>query len=263
MTKFLMMLSLFLMVTISINAGDFNVKEVDEKASLPLTKNRAVFDKEVIKNVKEYLETVKPELDGDKIYIINLKVIAYDQENDSKLPFSDIKKYAEDLIAKETFNNLTNAMRIRTFNVFGRAFTDKEFAKEMYNTIKSTPDGYLFNDSGYWATAVGEYSDAYDFYGATKMFPDRMINIAIKNLKDSNKAFNAAKMITEKTYAPNIVLSVLNNVAENLTSDNSISDNDMKKFLQQVNRRYSPKLNEDEETWQPIIASVRTMLETY
>ena len=42
-----------------------------------------------------------------------------------------------------------------------------------------------------------------------------------------------------------------------------VSAADMKAFLQNVNRKYSSQLIVDKPTWEPIIAQVRTMLETY
>ena len=38
---------------------------------------------------------------------------------------------------------------------------------------------------------------------------------------------------------------------------------EMKTFLQNVNRKYSPQLINDKAAWEPIIAQVRTVLETY
>ena len=77
------------------------------------------------------------------------------------------------------------------------------------------------------------------------------------------EACAAAKKITGKTYNARIVQEVITMTISKLAGSDAVSAADMKTFLQNVNRKYSSQLIVDKPTWEPIIAQVRTMLETY
>ncbi len=50
---------------------------------------------------------------------------------------------------------------------------------------------------------------------------------------------------------------------EKLCGNSAINAAEMKAFLQNVNRKYTARLADDKAAWEPIIAQVRTVLETY
>ena len=133
----------------------------------------------------------------------------------------------------------------------------------MYNAIKTTENGYMFSNSGFYAYNVGKYEDAYNFYMANKVFPERCVNIAIYNLKDLKKAFAAAQIITTKNYKASVVKSIVNHVLNKIATSDEVDQNSVKLFLQKVNIRYSRLMKEDENTWAPIIGDVRMTLSAY
>ena len=82
-------------------------------------------------------------------------------------------------------------------------------------------------------------------------------------LHDLEKALTAATLICERTYSIEIVKSVVRMTVEKLCGNSAVNAAEMKTFLQNVNRKYSPQLINDKAAWEPIIAQVRTVLETY
>lgn len=61
----------------------------------------------------------------------------------------------------------------------------------------------------------------------------------------------------------NTVTRVLNTVTNRLAGNEAVSAADMKAFYLNVNRKYSAMLLKDKAAWEPVIAQIRTMLETY
>ena len=129
--------------------------------------------------------------------------------------------------------------------------------------IKATPGAEAFCDAGFWANAVGKYAESYELYLASKTWPQRAMEIALHRLNDPEKALTAATLICERTYSIEIVKSVVRMTVEKLCGNSAVNAAEMKTFLQNVNRKYSPQLINDKAAWEPIIAQVRTVLETY
>ena len=133
----------------------------------------------------------------------------------------------------------------------------------MYALIKATPGAEAFCDAGLWANAVGKYAESYELYLASKTWPQRAMEIALHRLNDPVKAFEAAKLITGKAYSAAIVKDVVRMTVSRLVGNDSVNAAEMKTFLQNVNRKYSARLIDDKTAWEPIIAQIRTVLETY
>lgn len=250
------------LATITATAAEYAWKEIQTNVRTPLYQNRTALDQSVVKAAKECLDNIDAINDWQKISVIRHKVIAYDQTAGSDRSLAGLQKYADGLIANaELEKSLTSVQYVSLFSIWWRQ-DEPEYAQAVYNLIKST-GAEAFLDSGFWANAIGRYAEAYDLYMASEVWPQRAMSIAIHRLNDLPKAFAAAKKITGKTYDAKIVREVINMTISKLVGSDAMSAADMKAFLQNVNRKYSSQLIVDKPTWEPIIAQVRTMLETY
>ena len=262
----LFLLSLFILTglwSFVTAAVEYNWQEIYTRVNRQLYNNRVALNQEVVNDVISYLDTVDARSDGQKISIIRGRVWAYDQTTGADRSLAGLRAFAEPLIAAAKLEKApTGAQLASIFSIWYRQ-TDVEFAKEVYDFIKQTPGAEGYADSGLWANAVGKYEEAYSLYVATAVWPHRAVNLAIYKLNDPVKAFAAARLLTGKTYRANIVKPVIQQVVSKLVGNDAIPAAEMKTFLQNVNRKYSSQLIEDKAPWEPIIAQIRTVLETY
>lgn len=248
---------------LTLSAIEYNAAELMKNVSTPLFQNRSAMNQDVVKTATAYLDTVEAKTDAQKLNLLRYRVIAYDQTTGADRTLAGLKKYADSLIGKTTFKKaLTGAQYVGIFSIWWRQ-NEFDFAQEMYALIKATPGAEAFIDAGVWAKAVGKYGEAYELFLATKAWPQRAMEIAFNKLNDPVKAFEAAKLITGKAYSAAIVKSVVQLTVSRLVGNDSINAAEMKTFLQNVNRKYSARLIDDKTTWEPIIAQIRTVLETY
>lgn len=251
--------------TITATAAEFNWKDLRDNVSTSLYQNRTALDQNVVSTALEYLDTIDCKNDDQKLGVIRYRVIAYDQTTGADRTVAGLKKYADGLIASAKFEKpLTGAQYASIFSIWWRQ-NESEFAQEVYALMKSTPGAEKFPDMGLWANAVGRYEEAFNIYVDSKkgFAAVRAANIAIHKLNDPAKAFAAAKIVAADNCQAAEVRQVLNIVVNKLTGDDAIKAADMKAFLQNLNRRYTAKLVEDEKTWEPVISQVRTLLEAY
>lgn len=260
----LFVLFLVTLSVVTVNAIEFKPAEFYKNVHDVLAANSNTKDQSVVASVKEYINSIEPKNDPQKRTLIKFKVWVYDQTKGSDTSFEGLSKYRDELVAKEKFEVApTEAQKVEMLDIWYKYRTDKDFLVKMYNTIKATPNGYKFPNSGFYAYRAGKYEDAYSFYMANKVFPERCVDIAIYNLKDLKKAFATAQIITTKNYDANTVKRIVSHVLNNISTSDEIDQDSVKQFLQKVNRRYSRLMKEDEETWAPIIGDVRMTLEAY
>ena len=246
-----------------VSAVDFDSAALAKNVYNPLFQNRTAMNQETVKSATAYLDTVEAKTDAQKIVLLRYRVMAYDQTTSADRSLVGLKKYADEILAKVKFEKtLTGAQYISIFSLWWRQ-NEPEFAKGMYDLIKSTPGAESFGDAGLWAGAVGKYEEAYDLYYATAGWPERAMHIASNKLNDPVKAFAAANLIVRENYSIGTVKTVIRMTVEKLCGNSAINAAEMKTFLQNVNRKYSPQLINDKAAWEPIIAQVRTVLETY
>lgn len=246
-----------------VSAVDFDSAALAKNVYNPLFQNRTAMNQETVKSATAYLDTVEAKTDAQKIVLIRYRVMAQDQTTGADRSLVGLKKYADEILAKVKFEKtLTGAQYISIFSLWWRQ-NEPEFAKGMYDLIKSTPGAESFGDAGLWAGAVGKYEEAYDLYYATAGWPERAMHIASNKLNDPVKAFAAANLIVRENYSIGTVKTVIRMTVEKLCGNSAINAAEMKTFLQNVNRKYSPQLINDKAAWEPIIAQVRTVLETY
>lgn len=244
-------------------AVEYNWQEIDAKVYRPLYNNRTALNQEVVQSAIDYLDAVEATNDGQKLSVIRYRVWAYDQTTGADRSLAGLRAFAEPLIAVAKLDKTpTGAQMVSLYSIWYRK-NDTEFAKQIYEFIKSTPGAEEFADSGLWAAALEKYDEAYSLYVATGSWPQRAVEIALNKLNDPAKAFAAAKLLTSRTYKANLVKPVIQQVVSKLVGNDAIPAAEMKTFLQNVNRKYSAKLIEDKATWEPIIAQIRTVLETY
>lgn len=260
----LFVLFLVTLSVVTVNAIEFKPAEFYKNVHDVLAANSNTKDQSVVASVKEYLNSVEPKEDPQKRAVIKFKVWAYDQTKGSDISFEGLSKYRDELIAKEKFEVApTEVQKLEMLDIWYKYKTDKTFVAKMYNAIKATPNGYKFPNSGLYAAKTNNYLDAYNFYMSNNVWPDRCFYLAVNNLKDTKKAWDAAQCITKKNYDANVVKAIVNYVISDITTNDSVDQESVKLFLQKVNRRYSRLMKEDEATWAPIIGDVRMTLEAY
>lgn len=263
MSKLFLSIAALCGCVLTLSAVDFDSAALAKNVYEPLFQNRTAMNQDVVKTATAYLDTVEAKTDAQKLDLLRWRVIAYDQTTGADRTLAGLKKYADEILAKVKFEKtLTGSQYVSIFSLWWRE-NEPEFAKEAYDLIKSTPGAELFCDAGLWANAVGKYAEAYELYLASKTWPQRAMSIALFKLSDPGKAFEAAKLITGKAYSAAIVKSVVQLTVSRLVGNDSINAAEMKTFLQNVNRKYSARLIDDKTTWEPIIAQIRTVLETY
>ena len=260
----LFVLFLVTLSVVTVNAIEFNNVEFYKNVHDVLAANRNTQDQSVVASVQEYINSIEPKGDAQKRTLIKFKVWVYDQTKGSDTSFKGLSKYRDELIAKEKFEVApTEAQKLEMVDIWYKYRTDKDFLVKMYNAIKATPNGYKFPNSGFYAYRTNNYLDAYNFYMSNNVWPDRCVEIAIKNLKDDKKALAAAQGITKKNYDASVVKKVITLVLNNLPTSDSVDQNEVKLFVQKVNKSYSRRMKEDEDTWAPIIGDVRMTLAAY
>lgn len=260
---FLSIAALCGLAAVNATAAEFVWKDFGDNVDRPLYQNRIKMEQSVVKAAQEYLDTLELTNDIHKLAVIKQRVRAYDQTTGVDRSLAALKNYADKLIAAETFDKpLTGAQYLSIFSIWWRQ-GEKQFAQDVYALMKATEGAETYADAGLWANAVEKYAEAYDLYIAASAWPNRSMTIAINRLKDPAKAFAAAKQITNHTYSAAVVGSVITMTISKLAGNDAVPGSDMKAFLQNVNRKYSSQLIVDKATWEPIIAQVRTILETY
>ena len=263
MSKLFLSIAALCGCVLPLSAVEFDSAALAKNVYEPLFQNRTAMNQETVKTAAAYLDTVEPKTDAEKIVLIRYRVMAQDQTSGADRSLAGLKKYADEILAKVQFEKtLTGAQYVSIFSLWWRQ-NEPEFAKEVYDLIKSTPGAELFCDAGLWANAIGKYDEAYDLYYATTVWPQRAMEIALHRLNDPEKALTAATLICERTYSIEIVKSVVRMTVEKLCGNSAINAAEMKNFLQNVNRKYTARLAYDKPAWEPIIAQIRTMLEAY
>ena len=250
MRKLFLSLAALCGCALSLSAIEYNAADLMKNVSTPLFQNRTAMNQETVKAATAYLDTVEAVSDAQKLNLLRYRVIAYDQTTGADRTLAGLKKYAD------------SAQYVGIFSIWWRQ-NEPEFAKEVYDLIKSTPGAESFGDAGLWANAIGKYEEAYDLYYATAGWPDRAMHIAIYKLNDPVKALSAANLIVAKNYSVATVKTVIRMTVEKLCGNSAINAAEMKNFLQNVNRKYTARLAYDKPAWEPIIAQIRTILETY
>lgn len=259
MKKVLLALAALTGLAATTFAVDFVWKDVNETAA-KVFKNRTVKDPAVVKEAEESLAAVVAKDDNEKLRLIQIKAWLYLQKTGST-DFNAVKTYVDQEIATAKLEKpLSGGRYVGLFNFW---WDQKTWGSAVYDLMKATPGYETFGDAGLWANAVGKYAEAYDLYMTTKGWPQRAMGIALYKLDDPAKAFAAAKLITGRDYNIGIVKSVVQSVITKLVGNDAVRPDEMKAFLQNVNRKYSAKLIADKAAWEPVIAQIRTVLETY
>lgn len=262
MKKFII-LNIILSTIFTVSAVEFNSKEVYNNTYKKLVNNRETLDQNVVKEVNDYLNAVETKTDAQKLYVIKFKLFAYDQTKGSDNSFEGLKTYLEKMLSDAKLDKpIPEVKKLSMVGIWYKR-TDKDFVAKMYNAIKTTPNGIKFVDAGWWAQHAKQYNDAYNFYMENQVFPDRSVEIAVKYLNDPQKALSAAKLVADKTYPVKVVNKVVGLVLENVVTNKQVNQEDVKTFLQDINKRYSRLMKEDEKAWAPIIGDVRMTLAAY
>ena len=135
---------------------------------------------------------------------------------------------------------------------------------DVYNYLKSLEDTSWrknFYDGGYYAYNTGNFEDAYDWYMENGLYCDRAMSIAIDNLKDYDKAIEAAKCISGKKLKPATLESSVEIIINKLYRQ-SKNKTEVIAILEDINFTYSQYLSKD-GSYTNAITRVRQTLDAY
>lgn len=198
--------------------------------------------------------------DGEKRMIIALNGLIRFQTPGADLSWEAQKKFVDEQLAATTFEKATSVPQYLSLLYI---WWYRGWDKEVYAFMKTQPGFEAWGNAGHVAAHLEKWSEAYEYYVTSQIFPDRAVNIAAIRLGDPAKAFAAAKLILGKNYSAKVVSAVISRVVSDLVGNSAVSADEMKAFLLNANRKYSPRLIDDQEAWKPVITTIRTMLETY
>lgn len=182
-------------------------------------------------------------------------------QRNKEMSFNDSMK-AFDAKAKEIglSDNIDLGEKFKSMFVF---YNIKQIP-DVYNYLKSLEDTSwkkTFVDGGYYAAKTGNYKEAYDWYMESGLFYDRAMVIAVENIKDYDKAIEAAKGISGKKVIPSalensveIIINKLYRQAKNKAEIITI--------LEDINFTYSQYLNK-EGSYTNAVTKVRQTLDAY
>lgn len=254
-------LALFALTLASIAAYAVPFAVTDYNAQMSaLWKNRSAKDQSVVSSAVAYADSVESDQTGIKMLMVKAKAVARTQTAGADQSWTAHKAYVDAQIAA-----LNLAQPPETPQYLGALYVwwIPTWDKDIYAFMKTLPDYEKWVDAGMYAFKNGHYEEAYTLYMTAKANPHRAAGIAINKMKDPVKCFAACKMITESFYGIETVRGVIEIAIGKLSGNDKIPAAEFKAFLQSVNRKYSAKLIADEATWKPVIAQVRTILETY
>ena len=258
------MKKLFLFLLLAVFASVTFAAGFDWPASTELIRalqnNQSTLDPAVTARVQQFIDAAAPENDSEKRRVIALRVMARTQTAGADMSWTAQKKYVDDQIAAAQLEKeLTGAAYLDLLYIWWYRGWDKE----IYALMQTQPGAELWANAGHVCDKMEKYAEAYEYYKASGIFPDRAVNIAATRLNDPAKAFEAAKLILIRTYHAPCVGAVIERTVSGLVGNAAIPADEMKAFLQNANRKYSSMLIRDEAAWKPIITTIRTMLETY
>lgn len=225
-----------------------------------LQNNQTVLDSAVTARAQQFIDTAEPQNDSDKRRLLALRVMVRIQLPGADMSWQTQKKYVDDQIVAAKFEK---TLATKDYLDLLYIWWYRGWDNEIYALMKTLPGYEQWGNAGHLCEKKELYAEAYDYYFASAVFPDRAVNIASTRLNDPVKAFSAAKLVLTRTYNAACVSTVVGRVVSGLVGNTAVSAADMKDFLQNVNRKYSAMLLKDKAAWEPVIAQVRTMLETY
>lgn len=258
------MKKLFLFLLLAVFASVTFASGFDWNASSELMKalqdNQTALDPAVPARVQQFIDDATPRNDSEKRRVIALRVMVRAQTKGSDMSWNAQKQFVDDQIAAA---ELEKEIAVADYLDLLYIWWYRGWDKEIYELMKTLPGAELWGNAGHICDKMGKYAEAYEYYKASAIFPDRAVNIAATRLNDPAKAFEAARLILTRTYNAQCVSAVIERVVSGLVGNADIPADEMKAFLQNANRKYSSMLIKEEEAWKPIITTIRTMLETY
>lgn len=225
-----------------------------------LVANQTIKDQTVVAKAAAFAESATGRDDWEKMKLIYLRNIIRVQTAGTDMSWEAEKTFVDTQIMAA---NLSRPPTTPEYLGVLYIWWSDDWKTEFYHFMKTQPGYENWIDAGHCARKVGQYEEAYNLYMVSEFFPERAVAIASQQLNDPERAFSAAKLIVKRTYSAQSVQSVLNAVVNHLAGTNAIPAADMKEFLQGANRKYSAMLLKDKVMWEPVVAMIRTMLETY
>lgn len=258
MKKLFVFLALTLFSAVTFAAGfDWAASSVCMRE---LQENQTALDPAVIDRVQQFIDAATPRNDSEKRRLIALRVMVRAQTKGSDMSWAAQKKFVDDQVAAAQLEKeLTGADYLDLLYIWWYRGWDKD----IYALMKTLPGFELWGNAGHLCDKMGKYEEAYDYYLASEIFPDRAAAIAMTRLNDPAKALAAVKLINEKLYPLNTVSSVIQTAMKNLAGNKSVPKAEMREFLESANQKYSGMLVEHEAEWMPVIKRIRTMLDAY
>lgn len=201
--------------------------------------------------------------------LVKLKALALASTTDSfqyselMLYFFRVRPEVLDVswVAEFQFKNPSNGLYFRYCITFDRSNAGKAAFSKKAAEIVLAADGIAEDMLLRIAKALDAFNKstaAQEALYAKLTSENGKLSVAFA-LNDASKLIDICLKISDKQDAKMIekILTVLNSV------DADFREADMKKALRNINKKYTTKLYEDRDTWEPILSKVRAMLDTY
>lgn len=227
------------------------VREIDRQTGV---------DAAAVERALQFTSDAAPSTDEERERLIRINVLARFHTAGADLSWEAQKKFVDEQIAAAAFEK---PLSTEKYLMLLYIWYCRKWDGAIYDLMKTLPGCELWCDAGYVCDKLGKYEEAYNYYVSLAQFPARAVDVAVVRLNDPARAFAAAQLILERTYDAECVGRVIARVVSGLVGRTEIPAEQMKSFLQNANRKYSPKLIEDDAAWRPVITTIRTLLETY
>ena len=179
-----------------------------------------------------------------------------------KLSFADWKTACDAKIAELKFEK---ALDTNDYMVMLLPWYAEHCFKEGYEALVAKEDWKTFVDATFWCVKNAKYQEAWEAFLVRKTQVRQIIPVCMVNLQDPDKAYEAALSLATSDGETNVssINASLDVIQKYMVNSGKFSDEKMKSLFQQLNRKYSGKLLDDETAWTPVVKRIRTMLGTY
>lgn len=219
-----------------------------------------VADAAVLDEAQKLVDAAQPQTDGEKLAIIRLRTRLNFQRAGGKIAWADHQKFVDEQIAAAKFTqNPSSEDYLKILYLWGV----RTYDNEIYALMTTLPDYQKWNNAGHVAYYLGKYEESYNLYLVNRFFPQRAVEVAGDKLHDPVRAFEAAKLAISGSYSAETVKQVVVAVTRFVIGQPGVPEEELKAFLNNLNRKCSVNMVADQASWEPIVTMLRTLLATY
>jgi hypothetical protein len=222
-------------------------------------KAKAGVNDAIYAEIVKYVEANKPanaSVASHNAKLLNYKYLLPNAKFDVAAMYADGIKYIE------SFGFKADTASKRTMPIYFN-INDPAKLKAIYEFMLATPELQDSPHLGWYCLQVtGDKAKAYGFYKQAKASLDRRLILAIQ-LKDSAKVDECMEELLVTPPRLTLAKIMITRYIDNVVGNPTYKQENVKAYLQGMNRKFSPMLIKDKANWEPLIAQIRTALETY